>query len=516
MFKKTCLKSIDYAENNIYFRGFLALLAGAILFFAFAPFGVYPLAIIAAALLLFSWCKILARQAFLIGGLFGISFFGCGASWVYISLHNYGFMPIPIAVFVTALFVLFLTMFPALQGYCLNKFFPQNNARKMLLVFPALCVISEWLRSWLFSGFPWLNLGYSQIDSPLRGLAPIFGVYGITFAVAFTAGAFVYLFLTKNTKTRILPLIIAIMLWLGSANLANINWTQPSGEPIKVSLIQGNIAQESKWQQNQLPHILQQYYNITTNNWQSKIIVWPEAAIPTFPENIPSFIKNLDTVAKAHHTTIISGIPLTQIDTTKQQTYYNGIISLGMHNQQYRKRHLVPFGEYTPLPWLYTWLVNYLAIPMSNFSAGPDQQEALVAANTIIAPFVCYEITYPNLVLDFLPQAQLLLTISDDSWFGRSVAADQHIEIARMRSAESGRYQLVGTNTGITAIIDDHGRILKQAPIFQQVVLNGEVQAMNGSTPWVKFGHYFWLGMILLAGVLWLMERSLKFRKNHL
>ena len=494
--------------RQLFYYYLIAILAGIILFFAFAPHGIYPLAIISPALLLFSWSKLNARQALFSGWLFGISFFGFGASWIYISLHNYGFMPIPLASLVTAIFVAFLALFPALQGYYLNKLFPENNYKKILLTFPILWVVSEWIRSWLLTGFPWLFVGYTQIDSPLRGIAPIVGVYGISFAVTFTAAILVYILLIKSIKQRILLCVIALALWFLSGMLNNINWTKPVGSPINVSLVQGNIAQEIKWQPEKTPAILQQYYAQTAKNWSNKIIVWPEAAIPSFPENLPGFLDKLDTAATKHNTTIISGIPLLKINDNSETKYYNGLISLGInHHQQYLKRNLVPFGEYIPLPWLLNWLLDYLTIPMSNFSSGPNKQEPILAANTIIAPFICYEITYPDLLLDYLPKAQLLLTISDDSWFGKSVAAAQHVEIARMRSAESGRYQMISTNNAITAIVDDHGRIIKQALPYQQTVLNGEVQAMNGMTPFASYGHYFWLIMFLGIGVL-IVERK--------
>lgn len=488
MLRKMFLKSICYIIlSSAPCKYFAAILAGGILFFAFAPFSLYPLAIIALILLLWSWHKLSPRQTFIAGLLFGISFFALGASWIYISLHQYGFMPIPLALFVTVLFVLFLALFPATQGCCLNKFLSRYHAIKILLAFPLLYTLSDWIRSWIFTGFPWLNLGYSQIDSPLRGLAPIVGVYGIAFVVAFSASTVIYLLLTKNRKLRFLPIIAALTLWLGSANLSTINWTKPYGKPIKVSLIQGNIAQEIKWQQEQLPSILQQYYADSSDNWQSQIIVWPEAAIPTFPENIPSFIDKLNQEAKAHHTTIISGIPLAQFDAINNKTnYYNAIASFGAKQHYYYKRHLVPFGEYTPLPKIFQWCMQHLTIPMSDFAKGPQRQQPFDVNGIIIAPFVCYEIAYPSLALDYLPQAHLFLTVSDDSWFGRSVAATQHLEIARMRSAESGRYQLVTTNTGVTAVIDDHGYIVKQAPSFQRTVVNSEVQPMQGATPWVK------------------------------
>jgi len=486
-----------------YFHALLAFSAGILLPFAFAPFGIYPLAIVAVALLLFSWLNATPKQAFLYGWLFGLGSFGIGVSWIYISLHDYGFMSPILAAIITALFIAAIASFPALQGYVLTKFFPQNNWHKLLLAAPAIFSLSEWIRSWIFTGFTWLFLGYSQIDSPLRSIAPIFGVYGISFAIVFTAGCIICLWQTrkmtepKKTRQRLLLILAIILLWGTSAKFAAINWTQPAvtnSQPIKVSLIQGNVSQEIKWQAKKLPHILQTHLNLTQKHWDSQIIVWPEAAIPTTSKNVSGFLRLLNKTAKKHQTTLITGLPLVRTDKNKNQLLYNAIISVGVNHGTYLKRHLVPFGEYTPDPFkpLLSYLPTFFAIIMSSFNHGPAIQPPLIAANIRIAPSICYEITYPNLVLDYLPQAQLLLTVSDDSWFGKSAAAEQQLEMTRMRSLETGRYQLVNTNTGITAIIDGHGKIITRAPMFKTLAIRGEITALEGKTPWVDYGYILW------------------------
>lgn len=530
----------------------VALIAGALLPFAFAPYGVYMLAIVATAALLFCFAEAQEahrpRHAFLYGWLFGVSFFGIGASWIYISLHHYGFMAAPFAVFVTALFVAFLALFPAVQGYCLVKFFPCNvrggSFGTLLLAFPATFTLCEWVRSWMLTGFPWLFLGYSQIDGPLRGIAPLGGVYGVSFAVAFIAGCLVGIWraqCSKRPQVRLLLVIAIIAVWWGSAKLADVEWTQPSGggQPLKVSLVQGNVPQEMKWQAENLDPILLKYRALTQKHWDSAIIIWPEAAIPTFAQNVPRFMQELDADVRKHGVTLLAGMPLMVrgsaaavmdesdqggnshggdyvSDGGKNDIFYNAIVSFGAGRQheQYLKRHLVPFGEYLPLKPLLLWLHNYVVIPMSDFSRGGERQPLLSAmhGSVLIAPFICYEIAYPSLMVHSLPRAQLLLTVSDDSWFGTSLAATQHLEIARMRSLESGRYQLVSTNTGITAIIDQHGKIVAQAPAFQEYVLDGKVQPMSGATPWVSYGHYLWLVMVLLLIVAAVVVVALRTR----
>ena len=456
----------------------LAVLAGAQLALAFAPFNLYPLAILSPMLLLALWTYASPRQAFLRGFLYGLGLFSVGASWVYVSIHTYGNAALPVAAIITLLFMVILAMFIAVQGYLFTKIFTKNNLWKFLLGFPCFWVLFEWLRSWLFSGFPWLFLGYSQLKTPLIGIAPLLGVYGVSFAVALTSAIIIVPFVIK----KIIPVIlILIIVWVGAFLLTYVTWTMPQGKAIQVSLVQGNIPQEIKWQENELPGILARYQNLTAKHWDSKLIVWPEAAIPAFASHVQPFLKQLDKKAKQHKSTIITGIVTQGLDGKD----YNTMLAVGENQSLYLKRHLVPFGEYTPLPIITDFIASLLNIPMSDFSPGPKQQPAFIAANTIIAPSICYEIAYPTKILSFLPKATILINISDDSWFGKSVASAQQLQIAQMRSIETGRYQLVSTNTGLTAIIRPNGKIQAQAPSFQEFVLTGKIHRMTGSTPWV-------------------------------
>lgn len=479
----------------------IALFAGAILPLAFAPFGYYLIAEIALALLLLTWIQATSpKLAFLYGWLFGLTFFGCGVYWVYISIHHFGHAPIPLALLILTLMIAILALYPALQGYLLNRMFPQNDWRKFLIAFPAIWVILEWLRGWVLSGFPWLFLGYGHIDSPLRGWATIFGVYGVSFAITQTAGAIVCLFFYhKKIKSIAALMLLILALWSMGAVFTKINWTKKIDSPIKTSLIQGNISLDQKWNENELLPILNTYATLTKQNFSSKLIIWPEAAIPRLSKEVQFHLKSLSNTAKKHNITILSG---TTFYDKENKNYFNGILAFGTNKEHYYKRHLVPFGEYLPLRFILSWLHNYLMIPMSGFSSGTKNQPDLLIGKTPLAPFVCYEIAYANLVLDYLPRAGLLVTVSDDSWFGESIAAAQHLEIARMRSLEVGRYQLLATNTGITAIINSSGKIISKLPIFKQAVLTANIQLLSGATPWVKYGQYTWLLLLLL--ILWM------------
>jgi len=471
-------------KQNIFYN-LLAMTAGAALVLAFAPFGYYLIAELSLVTLLFTWHKAKSPgQAFWRGWLFGLAFFGWGAHWVYISIHNFGHAPIPIAALILAIMVTYLALYPAITGYLLKK---SSNYSWLtyIIIFPFLWVSLEWVRGWMISGFPWLFLGYGHINSAISSWATVFGVYGISFVIAQTAGAVFCIFLYHKKIKPVLLFITSITtLWGSGYYLNKLNWTTAINKPIQVSLIQGNISLEQKWDETQLLNILNTYSNLTTDNFTSKIIVWPEAAIPAFHHNISDYLAKLAKIAQKHNTTILSGIMFQ--DKNNTQNYYNGIIALGANSGRYYKRHLVPFGEYMPLKSLLSWLRHYLDIPMSGFSSGSATQPKILIQKTPIAPFVCYEIAYPGLVLDCMPQASLIVTVCDDSWFGESIAAAQHLEIAQMRSLEVGRYQLLTTSTGITAIIDAKGKVLNRLPEFKLGVLTGDIQLLSGATPWVK------------------------------
>lgn len=499
--------------NKIY-KSLIALFAGGLLPLAFAPFGYSPIAILCCALLLTLWLNDSVRDALRHGFIFGLGFFSVGISWVYISIHEFGNTIAPIALFITALFVAILACFPAMQGYVLARFFPRDTPTKLFFAFPASWVLIEWVRNWIFTGFPWLLLGASQTNSPLRSFAPIVGEPGLSFLVALTGALLVTLIINLpiakkfgieknhmpliNKKIFYLSTIGILLIWGSTFLLKSIHWTKPASKPIQVSLIQGNIPQQLKWNPQYLETTLKSYYELTQQHWDSRIIIWPEAAIPLLQKDAQGFLNGLSKKAKAHKTTLITGIPIQE-----NSRYYNGLLALGVDQGKYYKRHLVPFGEY--LPWWTQWLkgiIGFLAIPMSDFSAGPVQQPMLHVAGIDIAAFICYEITYSDLVLKGLPQAQLLLTISNDAWFGDSLASAQHLQIGQLRALETGRYLIFTANDGITAIVNPEGHIQQQISRFQIDVLTGTVEAMNGITPWMVIGMLPFISVIFILFVL--------------
>jgi apolipoprotein N-acyltransferase len=520
-------------------RLLIAALAGCALTFSFAPFYFYPLAFFSVGVLAYLWMLETPKEAFWSGWAYGIGFFGSSTYWVYISIHYFGNAPVVIALIVTILFVLFLAfLFFALLGVFTSYLIHHNHLRAMLnrscatknagsirkrrwiprlcrgttaegnlhgysipslFIFPACWVLGEFWRTYILTGFPWALLGYSQMHSPLRSLAPIIGVYGISYITALIASILIVLgsHATSFAKKNV-GIALMIIIFVAAFSFQGVQWTRASGPSINVSLIQGNIDQNHKWDLEYLIKILETYKNLSASQWTSKLIVWPEAAVPTFPEEVPKFIAFLNENAKANHSNLLFGVPF-QNTLTKQ--YYNGMMMVGENQGVYEKVHLVPFGEYLPLKFLFAWFYHYFQVPMSSASAGPRYQEPLKMDGFKIAPFICYEIIYPWRVLRDTIGRQLIISISDDSWFGNSIALDQHQQMAQMRALETGRYLLLGANTGITAIIDPRGRVIKKAPQDQEYVLAGEILPMSGKTP-LMFWQYYPILLLALFSIL--------------
>ena len=478
----------------------LSLFAGAILALAFSPFDIYTFAFFAPAILLYRFMKSTAKQAALHGFLFGLGLFSVGSFWVYISIHNFGGASLPLSILITLIFISALSLFPALLGYVFDKLFKdKSDLIRCLLAFPALWVFFEWLRSWVLNGFPWFFLGYAQLHAPLKGLIPVFGVYGLSLFTAMMSGGLVILARNNTTKLKLVAVSIMIAFIGSGVILSKVDWSKPFGKPIEASLVQGNISQHMKWDIDQLTHTLNIYKKITDDYWDSKLIIWPEAAVPAVANQLHDYFENIKSEAIAHDSSVIIGAPLQHDSATN---FYNGLIMLGVNDGVYLKRHLVPFGEYTPLSFIFKSLLKRLNIPMSNFSAGPPQQAPLQFNHIKIAPFICYETAFPVLALQSAQQSNMLVTILDDAWFGNSIALPQQLQMSQMRAFEAGQPMLVASNTGITAIINPDGTIQSIAPVNKRFVLTASVQPTISHTPLIKWNYFPTLGLVILFIVL--------------
>ncbi len=478
----------------------LALLAGAALPFAFAPLAWFPLALVSAALLFLAWLNITPRRALWRGYLFGLGLFGVGVSWVYVAIHDFGYAGVLLAGFLTALFVAVLALFPALLGYFVTRFFPGADNKKILLVFPAAWTLFEWLRGWMFTGFPWLNIGYSQIDAPLAGLAPVLGVYGVSWMTAFSAALLVVL-LRADKTIKLRALAAFVLLWSGSALLGRMEWTQPIGVPLQVSLVQGNIPQDIKWHPEQRQFTLDLYADLTRQRWGDDLIVWPEAALTVFYHEVAdNYLARLGAEARAQGTDLLIGLSVADLETRR---YYNSMMSVGVSEGFYFKRHLVPFGDYVPFEEWLRGLIRFFDLPMSGYSPGPKQQALLAAAGYKVGVSICYEDIFGEEIIESLPEAALLVNGTNNAWYGDSFAPHQALQMSRMRALETGRAMLRATTNGISAIINEQGEIIARSPQFKTYVVTGNAQPRQGATPYVRWGNYPVLAALLLAFAWW-------------
>jgi apolipoprotein N-acyltransferase len=368
----------------------------------------------------------------------------------------------------------------------------------------------EWVRGWLFTGFPWLSLGYSQIDSPLNGFAPLLGVYGVSWMTVLTASLLAYAF---NSLERVGHIVLVLVgVWGGGELLAKVSWTTKVDEPLEVALVQGNISQEFKWLSGyQIPSI-ERYLQLSQEHYDADLIIWPETAIPIFYHDATEFLQRLAARHIAYGTHFLIGVPV----MNNEGAYFNGVASIGEQPGFYYKHHLVPFGEYIPFQSYFGNLLKLFDVPLSEFSAGSARQVHLTSAGQNIGVSICYEDAFGELVRNSLPAATILVNVSNDAWFGHSIAPHQHLEIARMRALENGRYLLRATNTGISAVIDAKGQVAAQAPQFEIVVLRDKVQPFQGITPYTYFGNR--LVVILLFSSLLLggfIEHSRLVRRSQ-
>ena len=483
-----------------------ALLLGAMLTLAFSPYNIFPLAIFSTAGLIALWLNSSPSRACWLGFLFGLGFFGTGVYWVFHSIHVFGGIPLFLATFITFVFIAILALFPAAVGGLTNRYFPLPTPTKIILAYPASWVCMEWIRSWIFTGFPWLLIGYSQTNSPLAGYAPIIGVFGVSLITFITSSLIIHAILQlkqNHFQSCYFHLFILVIIWTTGGLLNFIPWTHPSGPPITISMVQGNIPQALKWSPDHLQLSLDRYAELSEPLWgKSKIIIWPEAAVPMPLQDAASFINFMDNKAQNSHSALILGIP---IQTKDGSGYYNGIVLLGKNRQVYLKRRLVPFGEFIPSFPIVSQFFDFMSIPMSNLIPGNMNQPPFEIDHIKILPSICYEIAFPELIHTNDEHIGILLTVTNDAWFGRSSAEAQHLQMAAMRAQELRRPVVFVSNDGITAIINPYGRMESAAPQYQSYVLSGSVQAMTGTTPWMTLSMdtvlIILISLLLIAAV---------------
>mgnify|MGYP001187887831 FL=1 len=482
-----------------------AALSGFVYPLAFAPFDLFWLAPVTIAVLFAGWAKASARQAALQGFVFGLGMALAGVSWIYVSLSEFGNMPAPLAGGAVLIFAALMALYPTAVGLLQAHLGPASPAVRAVLVIPVLWVLGEWLRGNLMSGFPWLYLGYSQVDTPLAGLLPIVGTLGLSLWLALAVGALVSFFYCVG-RTRVLPVGVLLALCVCAVLARMPAFVTPAGEPLNVALVQHNVSLSDKWQSHNASNIASAYLQDSEALFGADLIVWPEAALPAYLDEIASaFLARLED----HPADFLIGA-LARESLEPNAAYYNVAVGVGKARPLYRKHQLVPFGEYLPLSGLLAWLLDYLSIPMSDFSAGPLTQPPMQLGGYAVGVSICYEDAFTHVINEAVPRVQILANLSEDAWFGDSLAPHQRLQMARARAIETGRPMIRSSNNGLSALIDAGGQVHEIAPQFVRIVVRGDVQPMTGITPFVRFGNLpvFVLGALLLAAGFWQRIRS--------
>lgn len=464
---------------------------------AFAPFDLSFITFFPLAFMFASWRTLTPGRAAMRGFLFGLGLFGAGVSWVFISVYYFGGREIFSALVATGIFVVFWALFPALTGYLIAKT-KNNKVRFQLFLMPGIWVLVEYLRGeWVLNGFPWLQVAYSQITTPLAGYVPIIGVYGTGFIVAVIA--YSILRSLSNWPSFLNRIMLILVLVLGGAAFRTIEWTSPIGQNIKISLIQGNISQDRKWAEDNRDATLDLYRSITRKNWAADIIIWPETSIPAYYSDVKeTFLKPLESEALEHGADLIVSLPMKNADNSVR---YNAVLTLGKTPGIYRKNHLLPFGEYMPLQPVSGYLLQFLNVRLGNFASGGDDQQLMRAAGYQFITSICYEDVFAITRPELLAQAAFLVNVTNDAWFGRSIEPYQHMQIAQMRALETGRYLMRATNTGVTGVVDSKGKIVSEGDLFKTDVISANIVPMQGVTPYVYIGNETIIAIIMLLTV---------------
>ena len=469
-------------SKNILHKVLFALFAGFLVPFAFSPFDYYLLSIISITIIFLLWSKCKTPfEAFILGYIFAFMMFGIGVNWLHISINLFGGINLPFAILITFSLVAFLSLYSALCGYILVKYFKSC----IYISYPIVWLLCEWTRGFVLTGFPWLNIGTSQTNSLLINFAPIIGDYGVTFIVCIIASLIVQIIRRKN-RSIVIGFLTIVLILLLSILLSKFEWTKNTAKNLDIAIIQGAIPQEIKWNKNQEKKSYEIYSNLSKPFWKSDLIIWPETAISSTYKPTNEFIKKIDAIKLDSNTLFMSGI-IREDNTTNE--IYNSVLIIDDDHYFYDKNHLVPFGEYLPFKKFLYPFVRFFNIPISDFSQSRSNVSNIKTERANFGVSICYEDAFGKEIRRSMPDANILINVSNDAWFGDSLAPHQHLQIARMRAAENSRYFIRSTNTGISAIITNKGKILAKSPQFKKHVLNENVMLHAGETPFSKYGN---------------------------
>ena len=481
----------------------LLSISGAVLVCAYAPFSYSWLTYVCPTILFITLMNQSIKYALLFGFVFGLFFFGFGVPWTFNSIHEYGHAPVLLSAVLASLLVVILALFPAAVA-ALTVYLSGTKHFDIANVFTFACLWTsfEWLRGWIFTGFPWLLIGHAHYEGALQGVLPIFGSFGASW-VTVLIGCLLATLIFARKKQKIISVVFLFAIALISYLFNQITWTNAEDESLEVALIQGNISQEMKWDRTKHAYIMNKYLEMSKRHSDADIIIWPETAIPTYYVLVKdSFIPQVAQIADVEDIDFLMGV---FTSNPKKEEVYNSVMTLGDEFGFYRKQHLVPFGEYIPFRGILTIIERYIDLPMADVSSGEGRPLVNLKGHAVGAS-ICYEAVYGNEVIQALPEAKFLVNVSNDAWFGDSLAPHQHLEITRSRAVETGRYLLRATNTGISAVINPDGEIVNKSVQFEDDVVRAAIQPYVGSTLYVRWGNWGIVSIILsyLLGLFFL------------
>ena len=520
LFKLIPLKSV--LEGRFFILPLLCFGLGALFHLSFAPYRIEWIAPLVIGLFfsLLTMNSLSHRRHFILGLSFGFGIFSLGLRWVHVSIDSFGGLPLIVSIILVLLLALYLALFPAFCCYLFSRFKKPQSSLFNPILFSSLWVITELARGKLLTGFPWLWLGYSQTEGVMSQNAATIGVIGLSLLICAIATLTSSVLINRRLK----PLGGLVAVVLIAVTLNQINRITTTQQQVNVALVQGNIEQSAKWQADKMWPAITQYMDLTRDNFDADLIFWPEAAMPAIENWVTDYLRLMNKTANFRDSAIITGIIARQSEngsfSPTETGYFNALITLGNrdkkiqkdgdyqpnHRNRYYKHQLLPIGEFVPFEDLLRPIAPLFNLPMSSFKRGDWQQPNLQALGYKIAPAICYEIAFPELVrANMRPDTDLLLTVSNDAWFGHSIGPHQHMEIAQMRAIELGRPLLRVTNNGITAVVNPSGQIIKQLPQFEVGVLRADITLVKGQTYFYRFGQWpviFFVSLMLALALM--------------
>ena len=493
----------DFAERQPWAARSVFFLVGAATMLSFAPFGLFPLALICVIPLLYAFRHCAPKIAARIGFAWGAGLFLAGTYWLYVSIHIFGAAPLILAILLMVGLVIIMGLYYAAAGWIIATLRDDSQWHFIALV-SAVWVFLEWLRGWFLSGFPWMTLGYSQIDTSLAGFAPLLGIFGVSLMLMLSASA--ALAAAESTgRTRIAMVVVTLLPWLAGAALKPLDWTTETGRPVTTTIVQGGVSQDLKWEREQFGKTLDLYRTSLLDHGDSDLVLWPEVAIPAVLDQVENYVMQLQRDVAVGNSTLLFGI--LERDAQRSRVFNSVVAIDGRTRQFYRKRHLVPFGEYFPVPDFVREWMRLMNLPYSDISSGEARQELITLPDgNRLAVAICYEDAYAAEQRYALADANILFNVSNDAWFGDSIAPHQHLEIARMRALEAGRHVIRATNNGVSAFIGPDGGIIESGPQFEYLAMTREVMPRTGTTPYATVGNW---PVVLLSSLIpgWLAWR---------